>query len=367
MSNKVTPVCHSVEDQSDESVVESHNALGKSIIDETVVESLNDEPKDQKESKVMQSQAEGLVMKVYNDALIDKDVQADIDTSKDSALTDTLPVLGNIAKYDTVSNFNNNMGYTKVRIEKKWSSDIIIIMDSNRKFLEPEKIFPNKRSTILRCGNISSLNRIVENPYFYNAEFTVVHVGVNDVESDTDADVITDSLLTATAKLNSKFPATNMFLSEITPRSDDLQRKVIYVNEHLKIKALKYNLHLINHSNLQAKSSFFWEDKKHFNRLTGVRLLARNIKGKVLRQQPLITGEGVFIDLDSHCQSIELSNSLRSPRRMEGKNIYAERVRDPLNPVNSGQNSYAEAVREQPNFMNPRLNTSTELENQLTS
>ena len=119
------------------------------------------------------------------------------------------------------------MGYTKVRKGKKWSSDIIVIMDSNRKFSEPEKLFPNKKSTILRCGNISSLNRIVKNPYFYNAESIVVHVGVNDVESDTDADVIADSLLTATVKLKSKFPATNIFLSEITPRSDDLQRKVI--------------------------------------------------------------------------------------------------------------------------------------------
>ena len=267
MSVKVAPVCYSVEDQSDESVAESHNALGKPIIDETVVESLNDEIKDQKESKVMQSQTEGLVTKVYNNALVNKDVQADRDISKDSALTGTLPVSGNIANYDTGSK------NAKVTKGKKWSSDIIIIMDSNRKFLEPEKLFPNKKSTILRCGNVSSLNRIVENPYFYNAEPIVVHVGVNDVESDTEADVIADSLLTATAKVKSKFPAANIFLSEITPRSDDLQRKVIYVNEHLKVKALKYNLHLIDHSNLQAKSFFFWWDKKHFNRSTGGQLV----------------------------------------------------------------------------------------------
>ena len=112
---------------------------------------------------------------------------------------------------------------------------------------------------------------------------------------------------------------------------------------------------------MQAKSFFFQEDKKHFNRSTGVRLLGRNIKATVLRQQPLITGEGVFKNLDSHRQSIELSNGLKSPRRMEGQNIHAKRVREPLNPVNSGQNSYAEAVREQPNFMNPRLNTSTDI------
>ena len=119
MSNKVAPVCYNVEDQSDGSVVESQNALGKSIIDETVMESLNDEPKDQKQSKVLQSQTEGLITKVYNDALIDKDVRADRDTSKDSALTGKPPVSGNIAEYDTGSNFDNNMGYTKVRKGKK--------------------------------------------------------------------------------------------------------------------------------------------------------------------------------------------------------------------------------------------------------
>ena len=145
--------------------------------------------------------------------MVDKAVKAYRDTSKDSALTGTLSVSGNIAKYDTGSNFNNNVGYmyAKVRKGKKWSSDIIIIMDSNRKFVQPEKRFPNEKSTILRCGNISSLNRIVENPYFYNAESIVAHVGVNDVESDTDTDVTADSLLTATAKLKSKFPAINIF------------------------------------------------------------------------------------------------------------------------------------------------------------
>ena len=49
-----------------------------------------------------------------------------------------------------------------------------------------------------------------------------------------------------------------------------------------KEKSFKYNLHLIDHSNLQAESFLFREDKKHFNRSAGVRLLARNIKAKVL-------------------------------------------------------------------------------------
>ena len=147
-----------------------------------------------------------------------------------------------------------------------------------KKIYCPEKLFPDKKTTILKCGNVSSLNRIVEDPYFYNVESIVVHDGVNEVESETHPDIIPDNLLTASAELKSKFPATNVFLSEITPSYDDLQIKVTRVNDHLRLKASKYNLHLINHSNLQARSNCF--DAKHFRSSTGVCVLARNIKGK---------------------------------------------------------------------------------------
>ena len=114
-------------------------------------------------------------------------------------------------------------------------------MDSNRKFTVPKRLFPDKNTAILKCGNISSLNRIVEDPYFYDIESIVVHVGVNNIESETHPDIIADNLLTASAQLKSKFPATNVFLSEITPRSDDFQIKVTHINDHLRLKASKYN------------------------------------------------------------------------------------------------------------------------------
>ena len=75
---------------------------------------------------------------------------------------------------------------------KKWTSEIVVIMDSNRKFIVPEKLFPDKKTHILKCGNISLLNRIVEDPYFYDVESIVLHVGVNDVESETHLDIISE-------------------------------------------------------------------------------------------------------------------------------------------------------------------------------
>ena len=55
--------------------------------------------------------------------------------------------------------------------------------------------------------------------------------------NQTGLDIIADSLLTASAKLKSKFPATNVLLSEITPRSDDFQIEVTRVNDNLRLKA----------------------------------------------------------------------------------------------------------------------------------
>ena len=186
---------------------------------------------------------------------------------------------------------------------KKYTSEIVVIMNSNRKFIVPEKLFPDKKSTILKYGNISSLNRIVDDPYFY--ESIVVHVGVNDVESETHPDIIADNLLTASAKLKSKFPVTNVFLSEIIPRSDDLQIKVTHVNDYPRLKASKYNLHLINHSNLQARSNFF--NVKHVRSSTGVRVLARNIKGKVFS----VLNSNNSLIIDSKIASNRYSNTAK--------------------------------------------------------
>ena len=77
--------------------------------------------------------------------------------------------------------------------------------------------------------------------------------------------------------MKAKFPNSNIFLSEVTPRLDDLQRKVTHVNDFLKLKAVDDNLHLISHSNLQGKSLFYKDDVKHFHSSTGVRILAKNI------------------------------------------------------------------------------------------
>ena len=169
------------------------------------------------------------------------------------------------------------------KVMKKWSSDIVIIMDSNRKYLLPDKVFPGKKVTVLKCGNIISLNRIVDDPHFYDVESIIIHVGVNDVESELHPHIIADNLLKVSAKMKSKFPNSNIFLSEVTPRLDDFQRKVTHFNDFLKLKAVDDNLHLISRSNLQGKSLFYKDDVKHFHSSTGVRILAKNIKSKVFQ------------------------------------------------------------------------------------
>ena len=156
----------------------------------------------------------------------------------------------------------------------KW--DVVYLMDSNQKFLNRNRLFPGKRSLGLRCGNIESVRRVLSKPRFEQPEALLIHVGVNDIENDKyDAKYIADNLISLAYQANELFPDTTVFLSEITPRMDDLNQKVIAVNKIIR-NAPILNISVISHENLN--NGKFYDDYKHVNRTSGVAVLAKNIK-----------------------------------------------------------------------------------------
>ena len=330
LSNEFKPICYSVENQTEEFMSKSED------ISENELRELQCQTN--RSTNHFQKGALDGINKISTDA---------VDVSEKPILTcDSNDAPNNTNFTVKKATEHNILGCNSEEKEiKKWTSEIVVIMDSNRKFIVPEKLFPDKKTTILKCGNISSLNRIVEDLYFYDVESVVVHVGVNDVESETHPDIIADNLLTASAKLKSKFPTTNVFLSEITPRSDDLQIKVTHVNDHLRLKASKYNLHLINHSNLQARSNFFYA--KHFRSSTGVRVLARNIKGKVF--SVLNSNNSLMID------SKIARNRFGNTAKKRDQPVTLNRV------LNKQIPSYAEALRQREpiHFMESKIERET--------
>ena len=71
---------------------------------------------------------------------------------------------------------------------------------------------------------------------------------------------------------NELFPDTGVFLSEITPRMDDLNQEVIAVNKIIRNGPI-LNISVISHENLN--NGKFYDDYTHVNRTSGVAVLGK--------------------------------------------------------------------------------------------
>ena len=133
--------------------------------------------------------------------------------------------------------------------------DIVVLMDSNRRFLNKKRLFPGKNVLIKPCGSLESASKILDSPDFDIRESLIIHTGVNDIENrDMDCQAITDCFKLVVEMAKDKFRNAAIYLSEVTPRMDYWNGKVQEVNE--KIKEIRRPwLKTISHSNLSDKNT----------------------------------------------------------------------------------------------------------------
>ena len=154
--------------------------------------------------------------------------------------------------------------------------DFVFLMDSNRRFLEIESAFPERKVRTIPTGSIEKAQFIIDNPRFSDIKALCIHTGVNDLESDThDSNSIAKSLIEVAKSASRRFPNTKVFISEITPRRDEYNLKGIEVNSILKEEAQKGQFELIKHGNL-AKETLFY-DKVHLSKFKGITIMKNNI------------------------------------------------------------------------------------------
>ena len=160
-------------------------------------------------------------------------------------------------------------------------------MDSNRRYLELEKLFPESNVRIIPCGNSEKAKSIIAYPRFKEVKAILIHTGTNDLEDiGMDTKSIADNLIQAANEAHEKFPSANIFLSEILPRRDEFNLKGSEVNAILNSAVEHDKFDLIRHSNL-ARESFFY-DRKHLSKYQGVNVLKRNISSSLVKQLPFI-------------------------------------------------------------------------------
>ena len=90
--------------------------------------------------------------------------------------------------------------------------NIIVLMDSNRWFMDIEASFVNKKVRTIPCGSVQKAKSIIDNPRFQEIDAILTHTGTNDLEdSSLDSQTIASNLLQVTNNATRKFPSAEVF------------------------------------------------------------------------------------------------------------------------------------------------------------
>lgn len=154
--------------------------------------------------------------------------------------------------------------------------DVVMLCDSNRKFLDIHKLSGTRNSRMIACGTTDKAIEIINTPKFKVDKALIINTGVNDLKH-LSKDEIINQQIEMIKKATETFPAIKVFLSGITPRQDDYDDIVIEINNavHRKVEQMP-NVHHVYNGNLRQRRLYF--DVKHLSRRAGVPVLARNIK-----------------------------------------------------------------------------------------
>ena len=160
--------------------------------------------------------------------------------------------------------------------------DIVILMDSNRRFISKKRISPNQKVYMVPCGSINQAKEILSNPVFFGQHTLVLHFGVSHFETMSPQEScknMRDVLLLC----KEKFKTTKVIVSGITPRKDELNSEVKLANQLIMNEISKESFKdiiYVDSSNLLDDPSLL-HNKKHLQRDSSVKILAANLKRKL--------------------------------------------------------------------------------------
>ena len=107
------------------------------------------------------------------------------------------------------------------------------MIDSNGKYLQKNKLFPDENVYMIRCPAIEKASQILHNPNFYGQHTIILHTCVNNTEYNSAED-ITENLTQLLSFCKETYTDTKIYLSGLTPRKDELNMAVIRTNQLIR-------------------------------------------------------------------------------------------------------------------------------------
>ena len=97
---------------------------------------------------------------------------------------------------------------TQSSTTKDIKSDIIILMDSNKKFLDKNKLFPKEKVYIVACPTIGKGHEILQQTKFLENHTIIIHTGVNNIETQS-AEEVSGKFCKLISSFKTAYPTTN--------------------------------------------------------------------------------------------------------------------------------------------------------------
>ena len=198
---------------------------------------------------------------------IDKAVMrqhVEIEKIKDQLKTLKAPVVASEDHtMETVDPRNNIYQRREQKLSKTKDAEILICMDSNRKYIDFRKLWTLKGSRWKPCGNIRELNNFIDSTDIHSMKYILINVGINDIDTRSGQEVY-ESLRETVDKLKTKYTGISIILSELTPRGDHRDAEGVKCN--VLINQLAENddqITIAHHYNLRDEEHTMFEDTKH--------------------------------------------------------------------------------------------------------
>ncbi|CAB1354062.1 unnamed protein product [Coregonus sp. 'balchen'] len=182
-------------------------------------------------------------------------------------------------------------------------AEIVLLMNSNGKFVQENKLFPRHKMRMVWCPTTQSAMALLDKAQLGSPSHIIIHTGSNDLRAQQER--VATSLRGVIEKASAIFPNSRIVVSTLLQRKDFHPATIQRINASLSQDcALRPNVQLAHHPTLDLDCLY---DHVHLYRET-VPILAKTLKDIALNRIPT----------SPHRNSGAISTRLRSPSQQPG-------------------------------------------------
>lgn len=159
------------------------------------------------------------------------------------------------------------------RFHEHSNPEIILLSDSNGKYINMKRLFPKHRTLKLWCPTTSSALKILDDERLKDATHIIIHTGTNDLTSGwTD---VGKAMREVALKATTTVPTAKILISSLLPRLDKPPQQIQEINKGLQqLCSTTPQLNLVEYPNIRLEHMF---DHIHLDK-NGIRIMAKAMK-----------------------------------------------------------------------------------------